>query len=413
LVGWRRRRIAQAWAEFERSALDARSVADVERRLGRALADALDAELVGVALAESLPCFDAPVLRDLIDLDAPEAARQIEALDRFEADALVPLLHDGAPIVVAAARGGTLRPADDALAEDLALLGSRAARAWINARLYQEVADRSAGLEAEVHLRTAELEDALVELTATQAKLAEAERSSSLGLLVAGVSHEINNALNFISANLPTLARYAAAYNALLGAAPPPADAERVAAARVAVPLTIAELQEATRRTVAIVEDLRKFARPDAERRLIRVEEGLEAALNLLRRRTDGRLDVARLYVGSTSVEGYPGPLNQCFFNVLINAVEAARSEMWVVARSLPTGGVEVLISDDGQGVRPEQLELIFQPFFTTKPKAAGLGLTVSRGIVERHGGSIRVVSVPGQGATVRVALPASAPEAA
>jgi signal transduction histidine kinase len=132
--------------------------------------------------------------------------------------------------------------------------------------------------------------------------------------------------------------------------------------------------------------------------------------LNLLRRRTDGKLDIARVYSGTPSVDGYPGQLNQCFFNLLLNAVEAARSEIWVVLRALADGGVELIISDDGEGISLEDQERIFQPFFTTKTRSAGLGLTVSRGIVERHGGTLKVFSEPGRGATVRLTLPPAAP---
>jgi two-component system, NtrC family, sensor kinase len=269
------------------------------------------------------------------------------------------------------------------------------------------VARRSAGLEAQVRLRTVELEEALTELKTAQARLVEAERSSSLGLLVAGVSHEINNALNIIHANLPTLIRYSQRYDSIVD----DVRDEEVQSARTLLPYAIAALADATRRTRAIVDDLRKFARPDAERRLVRVQEGLDAALNLLRRRTDGRLDIARVYNGTPSVDGYPGQLNQCFFNLLLNAVEAARSEIWVVLRQREdSGGVELVISDDGVGVEPGAEERIFQPFYTTKPKAAGLGLTVSRAIVQRHGGSLIFISEAGQGATVRVTLPPTAP---
>jgi signal transduction histidine kinase len=423
LFGWRRRRIERAFAEFERRSLDARSTDDVALCLAEGLKDAFDAHLLRMLPAErdrsseharlgvpeeTLRESGAPILRDLIDLDDARAPRLLDALDRLGADALVPLARDKQVQAVAVIGGAALSPADDVLADELRRIGHRAALAWVNARLYHEVARRSAGLEAQVRLRTAELEEALSELKSAQARLVEAERSSSLGLLVAGVSHEINNALNIIHANLPTLIRYSQRYDALVDEV---RDA-KVQDARTLLPYAIAALGDATRRTRAIVDDLRKFARPDAERRLVRVQEGLDAALNLLRRRTDGRLDIARVYAGTPSVDGYPGQLNQCFFNVLLNAVEAARSEIWVVLRQREeAGGMELVISDDGDGIDAAVQERIFQPFYTTKPKAAGLGLTVSRAIVKRHGGSLTLMSEPGQGATVRVTLPPSAPE--
>ena len=423
LFGWRRRRIERAFADFERRSLDARSTDDVALCLAEALHDAFDAHLHhvlpterdragehgSIAVAESvLRESGMPILRDLIDLEDARAPRLLDALDRLGADALLPLSRDKQLQAVAVVGGTALSPADDILADELRRIGHRAALAWVNARLYHEVARRSAGLEAQVRLRTAELEEALTELKSAQARLVEAERSSSLGLLVAGVSHEINNALNIIHANLPSLIRYSQRYDAIVD----DVRDDAVQSARTLLPYAIAALTDATRRTRAIVEDLRKFARPDTERRLVRVQEGLDAALNLLRRRTDGRLDVARVYSGTPSVDGYPGQLNQCFFNLLLNAVEAARSEIWVVLRQRDdSGGMELIISDDGEGIDGADQDRVFQPFYTTKPKAAGLGLTVSRAIVQRHGGSLTLISESSDGATVRVTLPPTAPE--
>jgi signal transduction histidine kinase len=425
LFGWRRRRIERAWAEFERRSLEAHSTQEVVACLEEALKGAFDARISRILTAdrdrsgeprsvgaaeEILKVSGVPVLRDLIDLEEARAPRLLDALDRLEADALVPLVCDRQLVAMAAIAGEALQPADDLLADELGRLGARAALAWVNARLYSEVARRSAGLEEQVGLRTAELEEALSELRNAQARLVEAERSSSLGLLVAGISHEINNALNIIHGNLPTLQRYGHLYEQLLGHASP-AAANEVGSARALLPRAIVELGEATRRTRAIVDDLRRFARPDTERRLVRVQEGLDAALNLLRRRTDGRLDIARVYAGNPSVDGYPGQLNQCFFNLLLNAVEAANSEIWIVLRQPDEGGVELIISDDGPGVAPDDQERIFQPFFTTKPRATGLGLAVSRSIVKRHGGTLLLSSELGRGATVRLVLPAAAPD--
>jgi signal transduction histidine kinase len=422
LFGWRRRHIERAFLDFERRSLDARSTDEVALSLAAAMKDAFDARLVrllpadreragehpSLAVAErALAESGAALLRDLVDLDDARAPRLLDALDRLGADALVPLTRDKQLQAIAVVAGAALVPADDLVADELRRIGQRAALAWVNARLYHEVARRSAGLEAQVQARTHELEEALAELRAAHARLVEVERSSSLGLLVAGVSHEINNALNIIHANLPTLARYAQKYDALVG---DHADAD-VKAARHCLPHAIVALGEAVRRTRAIVEDLRRFARPDTERRLVRVQEGLDAALNLLRRRTDGRLDIARVYAGTPSIEGYPGQLNQCFFNLLLNAVEAAHSAIWIVlSQRDDTGTVDLIIHDDGDGVVAQDCERVFQPFFTTKPRAAGLGLTVSRSIVQRHGGTLELVSEPGEGATVRLTLPPSAP---
>jgi signal transduction histidine kinase len=421
LFGWRRRHIEHAFLEFERRALEARSTDDVSLCLAQALHEAFDARLVtllaadrsragehaSIAVAErALAESGAALLRDLVDLEDPGAPRLLDALDRLGGDALVPLIRDQQLQAIAVVAGASLVPADDLVADELRRIGQRAALAWVNARLYHEVARRSAGLEAQVQLRTSELEEALADLRNAHARLLEVERSSSLGLLVAGISHEINNALNIIHANLPTLARYAQRYDALAGD-----EVDGVAAARALLPAALSALGEAVRRTRAIVEDLRKFARPDAERRLVRVQEGLDAALNLLRRRTDGRLDVARVYVGTPSIDGYPGQLNQCFFNLLLNAVEAARSEIWVMlSQRADDAAVELVIEDDGEGIAEEDKERVFQPFFTTKARAAGLGLTVSRSIVSRHGGTLELQSEPGQGACARVTLPAAAP---
>lgn len=422
LFGWRRRHIDHAFVEFERRSLEARSTEEVALCLAGALREAFDARLVrllpadcdradehpsiGVAedaLAES----GAPLLRNLVELDDARAPRMLDALDCLGADALVPLMRDTQLQAMVAIAGDALSPADDLVADELRRMGQRAALAWVNARLYSEVARRSAGLETQVRLRTAELEQALGELRTAHARLVEVERTSSLGLLVAGISHEINNALNIIHANLPTLARYAQRYDELAG----DGGSADLQIARQLWPRAIAELGDSVRRTRAIVDDLRKFARPDTERRLVRVQEGLDAALNLLRRRTDGRLDIARVYAGTPSIDGYPGQLNQCFFNLLLNAVEAARSEIWVVLGPRDeSGGVSLIINDDGDGGEADDQERLFSPVMTARERASSLGLTVSRSIVQRHGGTLEVARAAGAGVTVRLTLPPSAP---
>jgi len=421
----RRRRIQHALLSFEREALEAHTVEAVAARLGAALEVGFGVRLVSLwtvdggahraserALEEAVAKDRAPVLADLLDLDRPEAARVGELLATRGAEAALPLVGDGELVGIALLAGAALRPADTFLVERLTQLGERAGHALVNAQLYQEVARRSGSLEAEVEERTAALAQTVAELRLAQARLVEHERSSSLGLLVAGVSHEINNALNILSANLPSLSHYVTAFSRAIEAPSATPLTLGLRRALILAPEATAEVRDAIRHTSKIVADLRRFARPDTERRLVRVDEALGATVDLLRHRTDGRLTVVLVAHGAPSVEGYPGPLNQCFFNLLMNAIDAAQQEIWIATRDVP-GGVEVTISDDGEGLEPQLMARAFEPFVTTKPRSAGIGLTVSRRIVDRHGGTITLASAPGEGATVRVFLPPRAPEEA
>ena len=417
LLEARRGRVERALAQFEEDALAAHTRAEVEAALDQALLSGFNARALAfytpdryheaglVDAAEALAHLGRPVLRDLVDLDEASGAALHDTLGRLGADALVPLSADRSSVVaLVAAAGDGLSEADDVVAEDLARLAALGARAWVSARMYEEIARRSAGLEAEVRLRTAELEEAVSDLRFAQSRVVEAERSSSVGLLVAGVSHEINNALNFISANLPTLRRYIDACDHGI-----PADEATSADARRRTPASVDSLALAVRATSNIVQDLRRFARPDAERRWFRLDEGLETAIELVKHRAKGRVELALVLEGNLHVDGHPGPLHQALLNLLVNAIEAASSSVWVTAREQDDATapyVELTVSDDGDGV-PSGLERhIFEPFFTTKPKATGLGLTLARQILERHGGTIQVEPGRNGGATFRIRLP-------
>jgi signal transduction histidine kinase len=419
----RRRRVHQALLSFERDALEAHTVDDVAARLGEALRRGFGTRLVDLwavdaaarrasdrGLEEALARDGTLLLADLLDLDRPDARRVGELLSARGAEAALPLIGDGELVGVALLAGPALRPADDFLVERLTQLGERAGHALVNARLYQEVARRSGSLEAEVEARTAALAQTVDELRLAQARLVEQERNSSLGLLVAGVSHEINNALNILSANLPSLSHYVSSFSAVIEAPGAPSPSPGLRRALQIAPEATADVREAIRHTSKSVADLRRFARPDTERRLVRVDEALGATVDLLRHRTEGRLTVTLIAHGAPSVEGYPGPLNHCFFNLLMNAIDAAQSEIWISTRDVP-GGIEVTITDDREGLLPGVSERVFEPFVTTKRRRAGIGLTVSKRVVDRHGGAISIDSAPGAGATVRVFLPSRAPE--
>ena len=287
----------------------------------------------------------------------------------------------------------------------LRAVAHQAAIALANAQTYEALVTLNATLEQRVRERTEQLETAYRELKTAETQLVQSEKMASLGRLVAGVAHEINNPVSFIASSVAPLRRRLERL-----AAAPPADVARIVAeAREIIDI----MARGAERTTAIVRDLRTFSRlGEATRKAVDVQEGLEVTLRLLESRWRGRLTVHRDYQPLPPVEGDPGQVNQVFMNLLANACDAAPAggNVWIVTRS-DGGEVVVAIRDDGPGIPPECLGRIFEPFFTTKDvgSGTGLGLAIAHGIVSAHAGRIEVESMPGQGASFRVILPAAA----
>src|SRR3990172_8790932 len=180
----------------------------------------------------------------------------------------------------------------------------------------------------------------------------------------------------------------------------------------------LSRCKEGALRTKNIVTDLRTFSRLDeADFKDVDLHAGIESTLHLLHHRLGERIKVHRHYGDLPLVACYPGQLNQVFMNLLTNAIDAINAKggegdihvsTSVVEDPVGERRVSVAIRDTGTGIPPEKVKRIFDPFFTTKPvgRGTGLGLSVSHGIVEKHGGAIRVESVPGQGSTLTVELP-------
>jgi signal transduction histidine kinase len=340
---------------------------------------------------------------------APAADRDAAALlDAFGADGLLPLRHGDVAVGVLAVRApkGRVLVLDESTRAALARLGARVAVAFINAALEEGLARRSDRLAEEVDERTRALAQTVDDLKAAQAQLVQAERQSSLGVLVAGVSHEINNALNFIFANLPMMAQYIDDYAELLGrasgvgATPRAEIVRRADEARARLPQLLADVEAAALGARSIVGDLRRLARADeSERRSTDVHEGLTSTLSLLAAELAGHAEVRRqLAPGPLIVDGFAAALNHVFLNVLLNAVQAAPTTgavIRVATRALAGGGAEITIADNGPGVPEALRERVFEPFFSTRPGAAGLGLAVSRQIAVRHGGSLALGQDP------------------
>ncbi|MEP0868947.1 GAF domain-containing protein [Trichocoleus desertorum AS-A10] len=305
--------------------------------------------------------------------------------------------------------------------ELLQKLADQVAIAIQQAQLYTQVQTAAAQSQAQAETLKATLE----ELQTTQMQLLQSEKLSSLGQMVAGVAHEINNAITFIHANLPYAQRYTTALNQAIALYedccpnPPEAIAELIAEqelgyVREDFPKLISSMEEGTKRIREIVLTLRNFSRLDeAERKSVDLHEGIESTLLILQHRVKTGVKIDKLYGELPSVECHAGQINQVFLNLLANALDAAGEKANITIQTWHEGDrVVVSIRDDGPGIPLELQERIFDPFFTTKEvgKGTGLGLSICYQIVVKgHKGRLQCCSQPGAGAEFRIVLPVSA----
>jgi PAS domain S-box-containing protein len=230
------------------------------------------------------------------------------------------------------------------------------------------------------------------------------ERLALLGTLAAGVGHEINNPLAFVTANLHFACDRVDKLREAGGA---PQGLDELGHA-------LAEARVGAERIGQIVARLRLFARPDAPSGPVDVAALLGWAINVTEHVWRPRARMVRSIATLSPVEGDEGRLGQVFVNLLTNAAQAIppgspdAHEIRVEAKATEGGGVDVVIADTGVGIAPDMLERIFEPFFTTKPagQGTGLGLSIVNGIVRDLGGELTLVSEPGRGSEFRVRLP-------
>ncbi|OJT20353.1 hypothetical protein BO221_30440 [Archangium sp. Cb G35] len=286
-------------------------------------------------------------------------------------------------------------------------------------------------LEELVQSRTESLLHTTVALEERQAQLLHSERMASLGQLVAGIAHEINNPLGYITSNLATLTQYLSVFTELiklhreladgLGELPGPQAElrQRIRTLQEEEDLDyllgdvndlLNDSREGAHRVADIVQSLKAFVREDSKQpELVDVNKELATTLKVVWNQLKYRCEVKCDYAQVPPILGRPAQLNQVFTHLLLNAVQAIPERGTIHVTTLHEGDeVLVRISDTGHGMRPEVLSKIFSPFFTTKPpgKGAGLGLSISEGIVTSHKGRIEVTSQFGQGSTFTIRLP-------
>jgi signal transduction histidine kinase len=178
----------------------------------------------------------------------------------------------------------------------------------------------------------------------------------------------------------------------------------------------LTESMDGLLRVKRIVQDLKDFSHVDeSEKQWADLESGLDSTLNVVWNELKYKADVIKEYGGIPKIMCIPSQLNQVFMNLLMNAVQAIEGHGRITIRTGQEGdNVWVEVEDTGKGIKPEHLDHIFDPFFTTKPVGAGtgLGLSLSYGIVQKHGGHIEVKSNPGKGTTMRVWLPVKTDDA-
>jgi signal transduction histidine kinase len=324
-----------------------------------------------------------------------------DVFDTLEVELLVPILF-GVDLLGVIAVGRKL--SGERLAADdrqlLRTLANQSSIAIENAKAFDEIAKLNETLEARVEERTKELRE-------TQEQLMQAEKLKSLGQLVAGVAHELNNPIGFVHANMQLLDEY---IQKLVEAQKSESDTERI---REAIGRLVKRSREGTERVKQIVQDLRTFSRMDqAELQDADLHEEIDRTLALMEPQLKGGIEIVRDYGRIPRVRCYPGQLNQVFLNLLMNACDAIGRDGSVTIRTRPSPlGVLLEFHDDGPGIPPELQNRLFDPFFTTKPvgKGTGLGLSLSHGIIERHGGRIWVESEEGEGASFFIELPLDA----
>ena len=307
------------------------------------------------------------------------------------------------------------------------------------AELLKVVSEQNVVLEEKVRLRTEELEEkneelavTLNDLKETQSQLLIVEKMATLGQLTAGIAHEINNPINFVSANirplkmditdlLDVLDKYdeinydEQSLKSKLDEINSFKEQIDLNYVKNEINTLLAGIEDGAKRTAEIVKGLKNFSHLDeSDIKLADVNKGIESTLVLIRSSIPENIRVEMNLGEIPMIECYPGKLNQVIMNILNNAIQAMEKHKDIANHQLSISSflkddyVHICIQDTGIGMTKEVKDKVFDPFFTTKDvgEGTGLGMSIAFGIIESHQGSIDIVSAPGEGTKVTLILP-------
>lgn len=393
----------------------------------------------GVFFDHSQPEPGKGIIGNIVQSNRAELVNDVQADPRLEGQknvsAMICVPLRAKERVLGAIAIGTAKT-DSYKAEHLKLVSifaSQTAIAIDKAVLYEQSTQAAVQAKAQ----TQKLQQALHELQLAQTQLIQSEKMSSLGQLIAGVAHEINNPVNFIYGNLKYVAEYAQdllhlleKYQKFLPVAPPELESELdnidLEFIMQDFPKLLDSMKLGTGRIVEIVQSLKNFSRHDeAEMKAVNIHDGIDGTLMILHHRVKAdvhrpAIEIVKDYAKLPLIECYPGQLNQVFMNILANAIDALEEgiensgvrnspQITIRTRAIDQQSVVIRIADNGPGMKEEVIRRIYDPFFTTKDigKGTGLGMAISYQIVvDKHGGTLKCRSQPGEGTEFWIQIP-------